>query len=142
MINKEIYNLVKSHKGCSWGLAKVSTANTIHEMIRLLKSPKGVEFAMGEDFLPIRILEKYRKELEVENIFFDGNHKIVNPRFLLVLGGQVEVDVNGYEVSAIYAKYGVIKLMAVENAFVTLEVKDAQVIKETIGNAKVREFIR
>lgn len=142
MINNEIYDLVKSHKGCGWGLDKVSTAHGVHELIRLLKSSKGVEFAMDVDFLPLPILEKYRKQLEAENIFFDGNHKVVNPRFLLILGGQVEVDVNGYEVSTIYAKYGVVKLTAVENAFVTIEVKDAQVIKETIGNAKVREFAK
>ncbi len=140
MFSQEIYNLVKNHKGCGWGLSKVATANGIQELVRLLKSPKGVEFAMDADFLTLEVLQKYRKELESEGIYFDGVHTVINPRFVLVLGGQVNVEVNGYDVSQIYAKRGVVKLTALENAFVTVEIKEGQLIKEVFGNAKVREF--
>ncbi len=140
MINQEIYNLVSKRKACGWGLSKVATANGVQELICLLKSPKGVEFAMDADFLTIDILLKYRGELESEGIFFDGVHTIVNPRFVLVLGGQVNIEVNGYEVSQIYAKRGVVKLTAIKNSFVTVDIKDGQLIKEVFGNAKVREF--
>jgi len=142
MMNNEIYNIVKSHKACGWGLMRIEEARNVKELVQILKTPKGVEFAMDEDFLSLSILEKYRKELEAENIFFDGSHSIVNPRFLLVLGGQVEVEINGFEVSSIYAKKGVLKLTAVENSFVTIEVKECLVIKEEIGNAKIREYIK
>lgn len=140
MINQYIYNLVKKHKGCGWGLERVTEAQSVTELVRLLKSPKGVEFAMDTDFLTLKVLQKYRGELESEGIFFDGVRTVVNPRFLLVLGGQVNVEVNGYEVSQIYAKRGVVKLTAIENSFVTVEIKEGQLIKEVFGNAKVREF--
>jgi len=52
----------------------------------------------------------------------------------------VNVEVNGYEVSQIYAKRATVKLTAIENAFVTVEIKGGQLIKEVFGNAKVREF--
>lgn len=137
---QEIYNLIKKHNGCGWGLSMVATANGVEELVRILKSPKGVEFAMDNDFLPLNVMQKYRKELESADIFFDGAHTIVNPRFIMVLGGQVNVEVNGYEVSQIYAKRGTVKLTAIENAFVTVEIKEGQLIKEVFGNAKVREF--
>lgn len=140
MFSQEIYNLVKKSKGCGWGLSKVATANGIQELVRLLKSPKGVEFAMETDFLTLKVLQKYRKELESEGIYFDGVHTVINPRFVLILGGQVNIEVNGYEVSQIYAKRGVVKLTAIENSFVTAEIKEGQLIKEVFGNAKVREF--
>ncbi len=140
MMNQEIYNLVKAHRGCEWGLSKVATANGVQELVRLLKSPKGVEFAMDTDFLTLKVLEKYRDELRREGIYFDGVHSVVNPRFVLILGGQVNIEVNGYEVSQIYVKRGVVKLTANENAFVTMEIKEGQLIKEVFGNAKVREF--
>lgn len=140
MDRKEIYNLVKKHKGCGWGLERVEAAQSVGDMIRTLKSPKGVEFAMDNDFLTLEVLQKYRKELESEGIYFDGVHTVVNPRFVLVLGGQVNIEVNGYEVSQIYTKRGVVKLTAVEHSFVTVEIKEGQLIKEVFGNAKVREF--
>ncbi len=140
MMNQEIYNLVSKHKGCRWGLSKVATANGIQELVGLLKSPKGVEFAMDTDFLTLEVLNKYRRELESECIYFDSVHTLINPRFVLVLGGQVNIEVNGYEVSQIYAKRGVVKLTAIENSFVTVEIKEGQLIKEVFGNAKVREF--
>ncbi|QQT44902.1 Uncharacterised protein [Sphingobacterium multivorum] len=140
MFSQEIYNLVKKHKGCGWGLQRLTEARSASDLIRLLKSPKGVEFAMDADFLTLEVLQKYRKELESEGIYFDGVHTVVNPRFVLVLGGQVNVEMNGYEVSQIYAKRGVVKLTALENAFVTVEIKEGQLIKEVFGNAKVREF--
>lgn len=140
MFSQEIYNLVSKHKACGWGLSKVATANGVQELVRLLKSPKGVEFAMDTDFLTLDVLNKYRSELEAECIYFDGVHTLINPRFVLVLGGQVNIEVNGYEVSQIYAKRGVVKLTALENAFVTVEIKEGQLIKEVFGNAKVREF--
>ncbi len=140
MINQNIYDLVRNCKGCGWGLEQISKARSVSELILLLKSPKGVEFAMDADFLTIELLQQHRGELESEGIFFDGVHTVVNPRFLLVLGGQVNIEVNGYEVSQIYAKRGVVKLTAIENSFVTVEIKNAQLIKEVFGNAKVREF--
>ncbi|MCW8314220.1 hypothetical protein K7A41_23545 [Sphingobacterium sp. InxBP1] len=140
MYSEEIYNLVKKHKGCGWGLERVTEAQSVADLIRTLKSPKGVEFAMDTDFLTLKVLQKYRKELESEGIYFDGVHTVINPRFVLVLGGQVNVEVNGYDVSQIYAKRGVVKLTALENAFVTVETKEGQLIKEVFGNAKVREF--
>lgn len=140
MFSQEIYNLVKKHKGCGWGLERVTEAQSVVDLIRTLKSPKGVEFAMDTDFLTLQVLEKYRAELQREGIFFDGSHSVINPRFVLVLGGQVNIEVNGYEVSQIYAKRGVVKLTANENAFVTVEIKGGQLIKEVFGNAKVREF--
>ncbi|WON94758.1 hypothetical protein [Sphingobacterium sp. UGAL515B_05] len=140
MFSQEIYNLVKKHKGCVWGLQRLTEARSASDLIRLLKSPKGVEFAMDADFLTLEVLQKYRKELESEGIYFDGVHTVINPRFVLILGGQVNIEVNGYEVSQIYTKRGVVKLTAVEHSFVTVEIKEGQLIKEVFGNAKVREF--
>jgi len=142
MINQEIYDLIKSHNGCAWGLSKVSSTNSVSGLVRILKSPRGVEFAMENDFLSLDLLERYRNNLEAEGILFDGVHTLVNPRFALVLGGQVNIEVNGYEVSQIYAKKGTVKITAVDNAFVTIELKDSLFKKEVFDNAKIREFIK
>ncbi|QQT43348.1 Uncharacterised protein [Sphingobacterium multivorum] len=140
MLKEEIYSLVKSHNGCDWGLSQIKQSNEVSDLIGLLKSPKGLEFVMTNDFLPLELLKKYKKELESENIFFEGSYTLKNPRFALILDGKVSVEINNFEASKIYAKDGILMLRALDNCFVSLDVKNCQVFKEIHGNARVKQF--
>jgi len=142
MFSEEIYNHVKKHNGCNFGLQKISEATSIHDLIRLMKSPKGIEFIMQEDFIPLHILEKYELDLEKENIFFKGSHTVVNPRFLVLLGGQVSVEINNYEVCSVYAKRGILMITSMDYAIVMVELKDSELIQESFDQSKIKVFKR
>lgn len=142
MINREIYDLVQSHEGCKWGLGRLSKSKSAAEMIRLLKTPKGVEFAMQQDFLPLAILEKYRSLLEAENIYFDGEHTVVNPRFALIFGGKVTIELSDFQVSELYVKNASVTVIAKDYAFVTIEESNAEVAIEQYDKSRVREFLK
>lgn len=139
MLKEEIYSLVKSHHGCDWGLNQIKQSKEVMDLIRLLKSPKGLEFVMTNDFLPLELLKKYKKELEGENIFFEGSYTLKNPRFVLILDGKVSIEINSFEASKIYAKDGVLILTTLGNAFVSIDSKKCRVIKEIHDSSKVIE---
>lgn len=141
MISKKIYKEAESLGACSWGLEGIKNASSIQDLIRLLKTPKGLEFVLENDsFLSIELLEKYRDLLESENVFFDGIHKVENPKVLVVLGGHVEVEANGFSCCRIYSK-GSVRLFAYENAFVLTSIHcDGLVFSEVHGQAKVKEY--
>lgn len=140
----EIYELAKKSGACSTGLRDIQKANNVNDLIRLLKTGKGIEFIMESNFLTESIYNQYRAELEKESIFINGMHFLVNPSLVLVLGGRVDIEVNGFHVCEIYAKGdAVINIVAHDNAFVSIELyQNAQLTSESYGQAKIREYLK
>lgn len=139
---KEIYELAKKSGACSPGLRDIQKASNVNDLIQLLKSSKGIEFIMESNFLTESVYNQYRVELEKENIYIDGKHSLINPRLVVVLGGIVDIEVNGFQVCEIYAKgSGVINIIAHDNAYVSVETRqDAVLNTEKYEQAKVKEY--
>lgn len=139
---KEIYELAKKSGACSPGLRDIQKANNVNDLIRLLKTGKGIEFIMESNFLTESVYSQYRVELEKENIYFDGKHSLLNPRLVVVIGGQVDIEVNGFQVCEIYAKgSSVVNLLAHDNAYVSIELhQDSKLNSEKYKQSKVKEY--
>ncbi|MGJ1321447.1 hypothetical protein ACR780_02045 [Sphingobacterium faecium] len=141
-MDKEIYELAKKSGACSPGLRDIQKANNVNDLIRLLKTGKGIEFIMESNFLTESVYNQYRSELEKENIFLDGQHRLVNPRLVIVLGGEVNIEANGFQVTDIYIKgSSVVNIAAHDNTYVSIELRqDAKVNIESYEQAKVKEY--
>lgn len=139
---KEIYELAKNAGACSPGLRDIQKAKSIFDLIRLLKTGKGIEFIMDSNFLTESVYNQYRSELEKENIFLHGQHSLVNPRLVVMLGGEASIEVNGFQVCEIYCKgSAVINLNAHDNAYVSIELyQESKVSIESHGQSKVKEY--
>lgn len=139
---KEIYELAKNAGACSLGLQDIQKSKSINDLIRLLKTGKGVEFIMESNFLTESVYNQYRYELEKENIFLDGQHSLVNPRLVVMLGGEAIIKVNGFQVCEVYAKNSaVVNIVAHDNAYVSVELRqDAKVKIESYEQSKVKEY--
>lgn len=138
----KIYMLAKNSGACAPGLKSIQAAENVADLIQLLKTQKGIEFAMDSEFLPFEVLEEYRSELEKESIFISGHHHVESTRLVMALGGQIDVKVDGFQVCEIYAKgISIINLVASDNAFVSIEsYGQAEVVINKSGNAKVKEY--
>ncbi|MGA6117421.1 hypothetical protein [Sphingobacterium anhuiense] len=139
---KKIYELAKKAGACSPGLRDIQKAKNVYDLIRLMKTGKGIEFIMESNFLTESVYIQYRSELEKENIFLDGQHSLVNPLLVIALGGEVKIEVNGFQVCEIYAKgSAVLNIVAYDNAYVSIELyQDAKVNIEKYGQSKVKEY--
>ena len=139
---REIYELAKKAGACSPGLRDIQNAKSVNDLIRLMKTGKGIEFIMDSNFLNRSIYEQYRSKLEKENIYFDGQQILINPRLVIVLCGQVDIEVNGFQVSQIYAKgSAVVNIVAHDNSYINIEIyQDAKVNIEIYEQAKVKEY--
>lgn len=138
----KIYDLAKKAGACAPGLRDIQTSDNVNDLIRLLKTGKGIEFIMDSNFLTESVYNQYRSELEKQNIFFDGSHSLVNPCLVIALGGVMNIELNGFQVCEIYAKGdSIINLIACDNAFVSIEsYGQAKVVINKSGNAKVKEY--
>lgn len=139
---KEIYELAKKAGACSPGLREIEKTASVNDLIRLLKTGKGIEFIMDSDFLNASVYNKYRKELEKECVFLDGTHALKNPRLLILIGGSVDIEVNGFQVCEVYAKSDAeINIVAYDNAYVSVEIHGSAVLtSEVYGMAKLKEY--
>lgn len=139
---EKIYMLAKRSGACAPGLKSIQAAENVADLIKLLKTPKGIEFAMDSEFLPFEVLEEYRSNLQKANIFIDGHHHLENTRLIIALGGEIDIKVDGFQVCEIYAKGdSIINLIASDNAYVSIEsYGQAKVVINKNGNAKVKEY--
>jgi len=139
---KEIYELAKKAGACSPGLRDIQKAKNVHDLIKLLKTGKGVEFIMESNFLTESVYNQYRSELEKENIFLHGQHSLVNPRLVVMLGGEASIEVNGFQVCEIYAKnLAVVNIVAHDNAYVSIELRqDVKLNIESYEQSRVKEY--
>lgn len=139
---EKIYNLAKNSGACAPGLKSIQAAENVADLIKLLKTPKGIEFAMDSEFLPFEVLEEYRSDLEKECIFINGHHHVESSRLVMAFGGEIDIKVDGFQVCEIYAKGNSnINLVASDNAFVSIEsYGQAKVVINKNGNAKVKEY--
>lgn len=139
---REIYELAKKAGACSPGLREIQNAISVNDLIRLMKTGKGIEFIMNSDFLTKCIYNQYQTDLEKENIFISGDRSLANPRLVIALGGTFNIEVNGFQVCEIYAKgSAVINLVANDNAYVSVELHGNSVVNiEKYDQAKVKEY--
>ncbi|MBB2951961.1 hypothetical protein [Sphingobacterium sp. JUb56] len=139
---KEIYELAKKAGACSPGLREIQNAISVNDLIRLMKTGKGIEFIMETNFLTKTVYNQYRSELEKENIFLDGPHKLVNPRLVIIMGDTIDIEISGFQVCEIYAKNSaVVNIVAHDNAYVSVELRqDAKVKIESYEQSKVKEY--
>ncbi|MEN5232290.1 hypothetical protein [Sphingobacterium faecium] len=61
---KKIYELAKKAGACSIGLQDIQKSKSINDLIRLLKTGKGIKFIMESNFLTDSVYNQYRSELE------------------------------------------------------------------------------
>ncbi|MEN5087663.1 hypothetical protein ABE426_14445 [Sphingobacterium faecium] len=140
----KIYELLKEACACDWALEELKRITTIGELIQLLKSPKGIEFCMENNFMSQELFDQYRIELEKEGVFFDGQHKLQNPRLVIAFGGQIDIDMDGFQVCELYGKNNAnISVYARDNAYVSAEIHGEATLNSAVSDeAIIKKFKR
>lgn len=124
------------------GLDLIENSNSVADWIQLLLSPQGVEFCMENQFPAVSVLAEYKDELERQHVFMEGEHYVSNPRKVVVFGGAVTIDVNGFEVCSIYATNDAqVTVRVRDHAYVTVELHhNATHTKEITGLGKIKIY--
>lgn len=86
------------------GLELIRKAKNIDELINILKTPQGIEFCMKNDFPSKDLLKQYKLELRKHNILIEGVNHLKNPQLVILFGGRVHINNEGYNVCEIHAK--------------------------------------
>ncbi|MEI5984441.1 MULTISPECIES: hypothetical protein [Sphingobacterium] len=131
---QEIYNAAYKAGACTEkGLKMISRANNVNDLIDLMKSPQGIEFCMKNQFPSLDLLNEYREQLESNNIYPKGTDKtIINPRFVIVFGGSITVQVDDFNVCEIYATNdSKVIVKASDNAYVSIELHHDSIAETT-----------
>ena len=140
---KEIYDLAKKAGACNeWGLDVIAASGSIHDLIELMRSPQGIEYCMENRFPGKDVLNQYRDELSVHDVFVDGTHTVTGSGKILVFGGQVDIKAGSFDVVEVFATNdALVNVVARDNAFVSVELHhNATMVYERYGLAKVKEF--
>lgn len=104
------------------GLDIIKKANSVEDLISLMKSPQGIEFCMENQFPPIPMLMEFEAQLLKENIIVEGYHELINPEEVIVFGGEVVVNIDGFNICQVYAANNAkVVLRASQNAVAILE---------------------
>lgn len=140
----KMYKLLKEACACDWALEQLKQITTTDELIQLLKSPKGIEFCMENNFVSQELFDQYRTELEKEGVFFDGQHKLQNPRLVIAFGGQIDIDMDGFHVCELYGKNKAnITVYAREHAYVSAEIHGEATLSSAMSDeAIIKKFKR
>ncbi|WP_380866407.1 hypothetical protein [Sphingobacterium corticis] len=127
---------------CGFGIDEAKSAQSIDDLINIMKTPKGVEHCMKFQFPDMNILLQNERHLMENNVFVDGHHTIENPSLVLAFGGTVSILVDNYNVCEVYATNdAIVKLIAKDNAFVTVEVYHESTVVETQNDkSRIRIF--
>lgn len=121
------------------GIDLLKSAKSVAEMIRVMKTPQGIEFCMEKQFPSMEVLAEYESELAAANVFIAGDHTIQNPRLVIAYGGRIEIHASEWHVCEVYATSSAeIVIIASDNAFVSVELHhDSSCEKYVNGSAKV-----
>lgn len=111
---------------------------TVSEAISLMLQPECLEFCMEKDYPKIDIMKKYEHELINQGVFISGEHEC-NKRKIVIFGGDVKVNIKGFDISEIYVRGGSVHIVAEENSFAIVENWGGLVLHE--GNVKVIDKI-
>ncbi len=127
---------------CGFGIDEAKSAQSIDDLIAIMKTPKGVEHCMKFQFPNLNILLQYEHILMGNNVFVNGHHTIENPRLVLAFGGTVSILADKYSICEVYATNdAIVKLIAKDNAFVTVETyHDSTVIETQNDKSRIRIF--
>lgn len=140
---KKIYDMAIKAGACREnGLSVIKQADSVHQLIDLLKSPQGREFCMKHSFPSVEILAEYKEELKDSGVYINGLHELTNPRLVIAFGGQIHIRSNGFSVCEIYATNdALIKIDATEYSFNSVETHgNSQVFYSEFLNGIVRVF--
>ncbi|MGM1429576.1 hypothetical protein ACS126_09975 [Sphingobacterium lactis] len=140
---KGIYNAAYAAGACRvHGLDLIEKAQSIEDVIYLMKSPQGTEFCMKNSFPSKDMLLDHTADFVNKNVFVEGVHEVLNPDKVLVFGGYVTIRTNGYNACEVYATNdAVVSLIADEYSFTTIELHgNAKAIGGSNKNAIVRVF--
>lgn len=138
-IKNIVTSTLSSKKMCGFGVDEAQNASSIQDLIDLLKSPKGIEFCMQKGYPKLKHLEAYEEVLLQNDVIISGKHNFSNPRLILVYGGDVTIEVDGFNISEVYATNDAkVKVVAKDNAYVAIEsYNQSEVVIEQLGSAKV-----
>lgn len=148
MVDKGVLIGVLAHVtrvgACGHGIDEARKAQSIEDLIALLKTPKGVEHCMESRFPRKLMIETHLADLAAANVFFEGEYSVSNPRMVIAFGGVVNVEVSGFEVCEVYATGGaVVNVLAKDNAYVVVELHHgAACVIESIDRSTVKEYRR
>lgn len=140
---KEIKDLViktlTSKNMCGFGVDEAQNAKSVQDLINLMLTPKGIEFCMQKGFPKVENLKAYEESLLQNHVVISGKHNISNPRLLLVYGGDVTIEVDGFNVSEVYVTNDAkVNVIAKGGCYIAIEnYKDSVVTVEKYDNAKV-----
>jgi|GEM_PF-509617 len=137
---QEIYKAAWHAGACvEKGLDIIRKANSVEDLIALMKSPQGIEFCMENQFPPIPMLMEFEAQLLKENIIIDGYYELNNPEEVIVFGGEVIVNIDGFNICQVYATNNAkVVLRASQNAVAIMEAHaESKVFSGSIDKSKL-----
>lgn len=134
-----VINKLTAKNMCGYGVEQAQNADSAQDLINLMLSPKGIEFCMQKGFPQTKDLIEHKDILQDNNIIIEGEQTLINPRLVLVYGGEVTIHIDGYNVCEVYATNDAkVRVIAKENAYVSIEeYKDSIVNIERYDMAKI-----
>lgn len=139
-IFEEILSAAQAAGACEdKGLAIIRKANSVDDLIALMKTPQGIEFCMENQFPPTPMLLEYEAQLLKNNIIVEGYHELNNPEEVIVFGGEVVVNIDGFNICQVYATNNAkVVLRASQNAVAIMEAHgESKVFSGSIDRSKL-----
>lgn len=137
---EKILNAAQAAGACEdKGLDVIRKANSVEDLIELMKSPQGIEFCMENQFPPIPMLMEYEAQLLKANVIVEGYHELNNPEEVIVFGGEVVVNIDGFNICQVYAtNNSKVVLRASQNAVAIMEAHgESKVFSGSIDKSKL-----
>ncbi|MGJ1420439.1 hypothetical protein ACR79T_12500 [Sphingobacterium spiritivorum] len=127
---------------CDFGVNGVKTANSVKDLISLLKSPQGIEFCMANSFPSLDILTAYESELLASGVFLRGKYSLENPNLVIAFGGTIGIHLDGYTVCQVYATNDAqINVFGNDSSIAMVEVHgDADVFVQQLDESSINVF--
>lgn len=140
---KEIVLRHMNRRGsCGYGIKEVQQAVSIKELIDLMLTPKGIEHCMEFQFPDITLLLQHKEELKTHHVYVDGDHTLKNAQLVVVFGGNITLNIDGYNVAQVYVTNDAkVTIIASDNAYVTAERHhNAEIAKVCKDVASIKVF--